>query len=327
MVFIIINVIGMANLIIHLGLTKTASSLLQEKAFGGKVYTLERSQTCADEKDRETAKELGNTFRKNSPDIWKGVSIADIIDADGKQDILVSHESLYEGFLYRQKGERYSFVSEPYLLSKRLEYINRYSWEFGDIKVFFFFRNQSEWLASFYSHVSFKIRHASQKDFESQVNSILTDPYSNGFQVLCYDLLIKSLRDVLGPENVMAIPYELISESYVWKEIEAFTGFNGIGQDIQWDDDRSNVKKKSGQNVWSQTKRGRSSLIAKRLSNFIPSTYRDSVRNVYWRLKGNKEIELTEDLKKRIMSKYRMSNKRLLDMCQFDLENLGYLIK
>ena len=317
----------MANLIIHLGLTKTASSLLQEKAFGGKVYTLERSQTYADEKDRETAKELGNTFRKNSPDIWKGVSIADIIDADGKQDILVSHESLYEGFLYRQKGERYSFVSEPYLLSKRLEYINRYSWEFGDIKVFFFFRNQSEWLASFYSHVSFKIPHASQKDFESQVNSILTDPYSNGFQVLCYDQLIKSIRNVLGPENVMAIPYELISERHVWKKIEAFTGFNGIAENVQWDNDRSNAKKKPGRNVWSQSKRGRSSLVAKCFSDFIPSTYKESVRNIYWTLKGDKQIKLTEELQKQIMAKYQMSNKRLSDLCRFNIEDLGYLSK
>ncbi|WP_280565414.1 hypothetical protein, partial [Chromohalobacter sp. 48-RD10] len=88
------------------------------------------------------------------------------------------------------------------------------------VKIIIIVRRQPEWLASFYSRVSSRITKPSQQDFEKQVKNILT----NNKQYLFWSLWVEKLISLIGSENVLCMPMEMMGQKTYWKNICDFIG-------------------------------------------------------------------------------------------------------
>ncbi len=327
----------MKDLILHIGLTKTASTFLQLKVFGGKMYTLDRSRGEIIESDEE--KKFHNFFRSYPPSVWRTKHAKEYLDFHSEENnILISNESLYEGtlsvFPNNVKGER--SIAEPYLIADRLREISNSCWDKGDVKVFFFFRRQAEWISSFYSHICYRINNPSQGDFENRVYRILNNPYETGASALCYDILIEELQKALGESNVLALPYEALSADQTWVAIRNFTGFESLGKNVDFTNRHVNVKRLSEGGKWRAADRAQastSSYLAEKAKKYLGDNYKrmkvlrklsNLLKNVEKKLTKNIQIQMTSDLKRNIMYIFEESNKRTSSRVGVDLEQYGY---
>lgn len=320
----------MSDLIFHLGLTKTASSFLQKRVFNGKMNTLDRA--VAWNTDAEIASSFQKFFHAHGPSVWRDRRyIEDYFDYDTSRssNVLISHESLYNSIPFTDDPSPL-LACEPYLLAARLGEISRYAWPHGDVKAFFFFRRQPDWLASIYAHISYQLSKPSQQDFESRVEELLQRTHS-GAQALEYDLLIEQLKRSLGNNNVLALPYEAFDRQWTWRRLRKFSGFDELGCDVDLDARDVNVKRQPSEPDWEvriprevgHTMPG--SGYVKVLANSVlgdnaPGAKR-KVRNF---LSRGFRLHMTGELEQRILSKYRESNRRTETILGIPLTEYGY---
>ncbi|MCS3830029.1 hypothetical protein GGP91_002115 [Salinibacter ruber] len=327
----------MSDLIFHIGLPKTASSFLQRNVFGGKMYTLEEGGNI----DWQEQKRFHSFFRNTSPCVWRSDKAKKYLNSfhRDRKNVLISNESLYEGHLsvfpWGKLGRNRHDAVEPYLIADRIREISSNAWNEGDVKVFFFFRRQPDFIASFYSHVCHMVESPSQNDFEYRIEKVLDSPYEYGAPALCYNLLVEELNNAVGNQNVLAIPYEAFSADKTWKKVRAFTGIGCLGKGVDFENKSVNRKRKN-KAEWVASSSGKSTIsgyLAEIVKNNIGSIYDNAIliRRIGRKIKnlemyGSTElkIEMNKDIRTKIMSLYSKSNKRLDKKIEYDLAKYDY---
>lgn len=305
------------DLIIHFGLTKTASTFLQKNVFNGKMNTVDRS--IESDADKKAAKEFEKFFRSNNPAIWRNSGEQYFnYNMDIKTNVIISHESLYEHVLFRPYKRKEKVESEPYLFASRIKEIKKNIWKHGDVKVLFFYRRQVDWIPSIYSQVCNELKSPSQLDFEKRVKKILSYPYQ-GAQVLEYDLLIEVLSEFIGSKNVLGMPYEMMGNNDTWKEIRNFTGIESLAKDVDFAIRDVNVKRQKGEMDWKMNIRA---TPVERIPgiHFIKPVTKKILRKSAYMLRdklnrlligGDLRLHIPEDLTLTVKKHYNDSNKRL----------------
>ncbi len=211
----------MTDLIIHIGLTKTASTFFQKKIFGGKIYTLDRKIDW--NKDREISKKFQKNFLS---DDWNfrsdefGLSFFEGMAKQQSGPIVISHESLFLHNPFLDKPEVLQGSIDKF--SRKLNEI-RDCWKLGKVKVFYLYRDQADWLPSMYANSAYLIKKASQKDFELRVRAFL-EKNEGVTSVIDWAYLNSQLIASLDEENVLAVEYESFKKSSNWKTICEFCG-------------------------------------------------------------------------------------------------------
>jgi len=317
----------MTDLVFHIGLTKTASTFLQKNMFYGKMYTLENvGQKIIDER---VAAEFQDKFCSTSPHYWRTSDAIKFFSRynNSVNNVLISHESIYEHVPFVKEGCYNKSMLEPYLFVNRIREIKNNCWPHGNVKVLFFFRRQYDWLASIYSHVCYRLDNPSQKNFENSVVKLLGQEYG-ALNAIRYDILYKYLCESLGAENVFVYPYEDIMSAELWKKIRLFTGINKLGVDVDWND-KVNAKKNMEKD-WYMSKKTQlySKLPYNEYIKFILNYvlgYNSvkKIKNLY-KDKYAKKIVLPDYLTNEIISYFYESNKKIEYSIGVSLAKYGY---
>ena len=322
----------MSDLIIHLGLSKTASTFLQQEVFGGKIFTMDRAVDAATDKVHRI--EFAELFLKNSPAVWRGRGrelLRSYYGNGGETDIILSHESLYEQNPFRPVGKEHRMKCEPYLLASRLREINEYGWPNGDVKALLFIRQQHEWLPSIYSEGCFDLPRPSQSDFEARVGVFL-NPDEGVSHVLEYDLLYDVLARELGAENVLMLPYEVLREAETWDLINDFISGHEFSVEDVLSKKRQNVKKSRSRSdaQWSNADSSRLKAMAsvplfkKAYHSFLKGSKVFDVALERYLSAKSLAIRMPEGMKADVQARYRASNLRCSEMIGYELVGLGY---
>ena len=315
------------DLIFHLGLTKTASTFLQKEIFHGKMYTMDRSLGWA--KEREDAKTFQQIFKENNPTFWsqQGKYWFDRYKvAPSLGSVIISHESLYEHVPF---GDFKCLKAEPMLLAERLRSIDLHAWPHGQTKVWFFYRRQVEWLPSIYAQICDRLPLASQNDFDSRTKKFLASGYS-GSHILDYDLLYESLKSALGEKNVLALPYEAISEDWVWEKVRSFTDEKRLIKNSLFDKRHVNVKRRpeEGESGWLLSSKAqrwgnlRTNSLLITIGQYLPSNVKSRIKKILFR--NDLRVSISSELALKITEYYKESNIRLSSKTGIDLKKYGY---
>lgn len=214
----------METITIHIGLYKTASTLMQ-----GKIIRPINPNIFA------KYKHIGsffNYFNMNSSQVWESVIgqrfIDNIIHFANSPHYIFSNEELYAAKIFRTIKEGH-FTLEPARISDHLSHISKaLSKRKIQLKVLFFTRCQTTWLPSQYTQLSDEMRNPNQMHFEQSIGKLLNNPTQFGGQCIEYDLLYKYLSNAVGQDNVLAFPFEDMYNMQIWEEIENFTNVCGL---------------------------------------------------------------------------------------------------
>lgn len=279
------------SIVFHLGFYKTGSTYLQRSVMNGKFFTFQDAENPDDKKFSNTLRRI---IRNESPDFWLNGGHELFSSFTGRDNVVISHESLIDMDVYEEIENPgvTKVYQEPESLISHLKSIRDNVIE-DDVKVCFFFREQSEWLASWYAHICYRLASPSQHDFESKVKSLLSDDKLSSI-VNFYEITLK-FRDALGGENVLALPYELLNTDFAKGQLAAFTGYDEFL--LNNDSDPKN-KKKVSENVWN---------VAKKAD-----------------FEGERKLVMPFELKALIQDKFRESNRNLSELLELDLESLCY---
>jgi hypothetical protein len=175
---------------------------------------------------------------------------------------------------------------------------------------------------------------ASQEDFEEWVDSVLDpgrDYWSNGV-VLDYALLRHLTVEVVGPENLLVLPYELMKEDPtrflgLWFSfmrvpdppaavLQAAGGLASPGANVR----------STGASTWALRPRAPSSGEDTPPWRELTSKTMDLPRKAGRRWLGlGKEIRLTPALQRAILDGYRDANARFVAATGLDLASYGYV--
>jgi hypothetical protein len=348
----------MLDLVLHIGLPKTGSTMMQYVLFPnvpgylGKRRESEPQGDFARQLDSITPScALSFQEWKKAASVWinRVVNYAHSnYPASGQ--LIVSSENLSAigspdsqdrwpigtGFWASKSTittERHSIV--PYL-----EALSDTLWKHGNVKVIIVLRNQPEWLASMYAQRSAFMRNASQQDFERQVDELI----NRGETYIDWSLLVTKLRAAVGFDNVLTLIYEDMQYQRFMDELFGFLRvkldpLSNLPQDFgsTW----LNVRRTGGKG-WRLRPFGKSrgfagrKAVSCRMSKFPPLINRIASRVVgelfdkpYNRLldlaNPRDGIEMTEQLRQNIRRYCRPFNERLAaETYRNDLEELGY---
>ena len=310
------------DLILHVGLPKTATTTMQRDAFPHYAGYL-----CGTESDgssrvlarnfihlyqsEKTHPEFGSTQWNLSANSWW-----EQLDSCDTHPRLVSLEGLYRWcdpvsgapwpYLGRGRHSRSTRAGSHPLsgflksLSKTLE---------TRIRVVFTVRNQADFAASLYAQLSYRIEDPSQRDFEKKVRQLAsrTDPFLNwcGFS--------EDITTIVGRENFLCLVYE-DGVKHNLKSIADFMGQNWKTPQTQEHHNKRSVSKDS----WQSTKK---SLLNTILTRAWPRPYasetrtylKNSIARAFPRITRSKSepIRVHPELRDLVQESYCQSNRQL----------------
>lgn len=202
----------MPDLIIHIGLSKCASTSIQRFLANAPGYL---GRLSSDKAGNELTTELLRTSPVNR--------LSPLV---ARRKALTSWRKAVEGHMAaRQTADRNVIISREEFskpiddytsLVDFLETLNEHVWTHGNVKIILVLRRQSDKIASEYAQNSSGLFNANQKDFERYANARMKS------RTLDYDNLISRLRQKLGEENLLPLFVEETGNPGFWKEIRSF---------------------------------------------------------------------------------------------------------
>ncbi|MYL23448.1 FkbM family methyltransferase [Halomonas alkaliantarctica] len=290
------------KLVFHIGMHRTGTTTLQEKFFPNfsnyfgrckKVHGGWGYDECSKKLLKASKSADDNSVR----------SFIDCVNRKGNSpngnSLIFSNEALIEPigwgaapFTTDGEAPKVKAESPVFDFLKKME-----DFYIGKNKAIFVVRKQSDWLASLYSRISGNILSASQGDFEKQVENVIA---YNTHWIDWADWLEK-LRAILGGENVICLPMEMMSEMSYWERLSDFIG-ERIPSDIGFKEIKEN-----------QFSLGSGFYKIDPLSHEINSQRED-------------QFELKPEIIDFVLSDKRIyeSNKKLASMLDMDLSKFGY---
>jgi hypothetical protein len=329
----------MTNLIFHIGLGKCASSTIQNQVLRSIPGYLGTASSLENEN-------FAQDFKKFIPIDFRLKGNFNLAKTWANK-IQRFQESKNPGLnRYILSSE---YLTQPNKIHNRpiIPFLKQFSeeiWTNGKVKILLILRNQPEKLASAYAQRSNKIFGASQAHFEKYVNRII----SKKTEKINWALWVEEIYQAFGSENVCVLLMEDIQSFYFWQKLKEFLELEVFdpNQMIQQDSTRANVRRTKG-NVWKLRPydfQNKSKVIADKVigigwpPSFLPKTREKARKGVQTltnsfnqanpaRLKDRKReeiIELTPELRQKILEYCRPFNERLSELLQRDLRELGY---
>jgi len=294
---------------LHIGIHKTATTFLQKDVFP-LLEKVEYVQGC---------KSLRSVFFA-SPKAWEDQGREAFDDILGraknrgdKKSLLVSDENISTPHMFLPVNNRLrGFRKEPVLLREHLKKLGELvrANGFHDLCVFSSFRRQDEWLASWYSQQSNRMKDPSQKDFEEKVDALLDRKrnfYNDGVW-LDYSYLRACLVEAVGERNLLFIPYESLKEKRLEyaAQLSGFIGDKKIISAVKPVLKQKRMARSVSKNHWE---------IRPPSSRLEPFREKSGVES---------SIALNNDLRAKIMGFFYKSNRNLQREIGGDLASLGY---
>jgi len=321
----------MSTLYFYIGLSKTGSTFLQQNVFSqiASLHYLDKPVLgFVDGKNPWDG--ILKRFFECSPIIWRDLGgklfrelFGPVSAGSHEGDALIADENACS---YR----------EPVLVTEHLSAFKDVAnqWGFERVRVLGSVRHQASRLASSYAQVSDRRVGVSQDKFEQRVRKrIGPDYYQSGIK-LEYDLLWQALVDVVGEENTLLLPYELMKENLpdflrrYFSFLERAEEGSRIIEKVETSPDLATRNARSnGENTWAlqdRTMRGVKTIrlrpsrlfSALGLPSRIPLRWPDFERE--------DQIRMTPSLKREIMSTYEESNRVLSEHIEMDLGRYDY---
>ena len=325
------------TLYLHIGFPKTGSTHFQQA-----VLPELPGMTCFDRPDSPTVEQKApwdgvlNRLFECSPEVWSqfGRSIFHELfgspehNARREQDVLISDENMW-----------ISGARDPYLVQfhlKRLIELAR-EWGFVRVRVIAVFRRQDTWMASAYAQTSDQYTGACQQDFEEHVHRRLdlSKEYFDTRVDLDYLLQYRLLCECVGSKNLLFLPYELMKDDIAdfyryWFDFMGLNANSSMGSLLNKASTAKHNVRSSGKATWA---------LRERTTRNVPFVWLRPGRlfslmgvqppKLYLRLpdlQRGKEISLTPELSRRILSRYTESNKMLNNKIKPDISQYGYLL-
>jgi len=267
----------MRDLVIHIGLPKTATTFVQ------RLMAEKANYIGLESKNSSYTRELVKLFRDyskgkdvdNAITIWSSYLVDFLEENNIQSPIVISSEFFFASefnnvpeFPLVEDGSSYG---EPMIAKfiKKLSEILNYKFS---LKILLTIRNQSEWLASKYAQASPKIYGASQEDFERRI--VLFSKLSNRFW--CdWGGLVKILDQQVGENNVFILCMEDIDKGEFWEKLSLL--FMGSARELEPESylvsDRKHVNNKRKNSVeWHLGKFQFGAFLAKKY-RIAPTSY------------------------------------------------------
>lgn len=341
------------DLVFHIGLPKTASTLKQKKIFTQHPSYNENFISPVSDDLKSSFRDLvmDNKKKKSHYREWANR----VYELHKKQNnssscIVHSDEGVCE---YRYGNSAEKLAKHPFKIDfwgnyrsytttepPILPFLNQFSteaWPYGDVRVILTVRNQASWLASYYAQISNKILNASQKDFEKQVNRIIdsNDIYMD------WSLWIEQLQKIVGQKNLCVLLLEDIKTDSYWDDLLSFIDLDrkNVSLDFLGNGEKVNKRKKDSyswkirssksitkylfNHYWPESTapalRQKAVDINKKNGSYVDPLY----RSIFDRKRG-KKIRMTDELKNKIKNYTNPFNRKLEELLDRDLKHLGY---
>lgn len=331
----------MVELCLHLGMSKTATTWLQKNIFprllDDTFFDNPASRLLEGGRWQGT---LARAFRR-SPKIWRHMGdtlLRDMLGQSGakaldfRSNILVSDQSagprLFEfGEYVGPHWERERM--DPTMLCAHLKAMRHVaeSEGFTALKVMLVIRRQDRWLASKYAQRSDRIVGASQRDFEARIRYYTEESYgyyADGI-VLDYCTLWDMLVEALGETHVLIIPYEQLARDPL-EFLDRLCHFHAANTEGADPMALASLAAKLPANVRAtapDTWRLRAPTRRALLRSLTRSE--GMMRLLHWANLQDREIHLTEPVRRQILGTYSQSNAALGARIGYDLQQFGYV--
>ncbi|MCG5533624.1 hypothetical protein LRF89_09255 [Halorhodospira sp. 9621] len=309
--------------IFHIGLGKTATTYLQSEHFP-RIGALGKRQGS-----RRFRRALRDVFLHEDPGYWLtqgGQSMIKRLAArkSPEEPIIYTDEALYRAPVFPRETPPVRTEQPERLVAHMEAFSNAWSSR-GHTKVFFFTRNQPEWLASAYAQSSQFLPEASQADFEKRVDDILTAAGDQRQRYLDFGRLLEGLQDVLGQGAVLAMPYERMTDARIRADLQQLLGCEGFlseNTETPPAGAQCNVRR-SRPDRWNlspyKLPEGRRAHKWRKLKERLGLPAQAPTRPA-----AEKDIQLTAALAERIREAFEPSNRLFAERSGWSLDHLGY---
>lgn len=323
----------MRDLILHIGFPKTATTYMQKRIFQS-AQALGRHTVVPDAQALDRT--MGDVALNSTADFWQSSAgrefICSLIEKfPDREKVIISDEHWLWGptcFSPEEKKQRIEEDS-PWPAVRHIEQLrDAFEREGFNLKILVTFRRQAEYLASFYAQCANRYRATvSQNHFESMVTDFLKDTSDQGNAFLRYDELYSRISELVGKNNVLFLPFELLGTPEFNDALTEFAGpldfedrterrFKVKGKgDFTWETSNVNFLdiERSGILGW---RRILLSLLRNRFFDVIGKLEKNSEKSVTFRLE--------EEIRDKVFKHYQGSNQRLEALTQWPLEEIRY---
>lgn len=322
----------MRDIVFHIGLPKTGSSWLQQHVFPrlDSVRYIGGGKAAVDGMDGRHAHEAfwahPGIWRERHPELVRAFLGLDAsAEMHDSERALISRGTIScpKVFVPQSGLER----DCPERLGEHLEAFQRAANHQGidRVCVFGVFRRQDTWYGSRYAQHSNRIIGAGQEHFERSVRSLIGPDYERLGAYGDYERMRNYLVAALGEENVLLLPYELLTvdPARFMREMLRFLGSNMAADelvDAGSSGGSANVRR-AGAQTW-RLRPGRPSITVRpeRLRKALGAGRRMPI----WFNRNDASITMTAELSDEILRVYDESNGRLAEATGLPLDDLGY---
>lgn len=313
------------RILIHVGLHKTATTLVQQRVFAPTGRALQArlppgSGPVTEAMARPVIQRLNTVFRRADPSShWDGPEaralvrdLAELADrVTGVGPLILSSEDLSTpDFFMREAELGHPTGPGPHPVVRHVAGLLRtIGWDPADVHILLGVRRQAHYLAALYAQWGHRAV-TSQRGFERGVARILARPEGAANDWLDLHRLAIGFRDVVGAENVTVLPIEAISGPDYATALARAAGLepDEVARALRVDEP---INARSSQDrVW-QLREPRPHHVG-RIARLRAVRRRGTVR-------------LHPSLEARIVRRYAASNHRLDAVLPWDLVRLGYL--
>lgn len=324
----------MRDIVFHIGLPKTGSSWLQQHVFP----RLDSVQYVGGGKGEVTGMHGRHAheafwchprvWRDHDPELVRAFLGLDAADEVGNPErALISRGTISSPKVFVPQSELER--DYPERLGEHLGELRRAARNQGvdRVCVFAVFRRQDTWYGSRYAQHSNRIIGAGQDHFERSVRSLLGPDYDRLGAYGDYERMRNYLADALGEENVLLLPYELLTADprRFMAEMLRFLGSRMAVEDlVDAGSTRGSANvRRAGAQSWT-LRPGRPAITVRpeRLRKILGAGRRLPI----WFNRNDDSITLTPELSEEILRVYDESNRRLAEATDLPLGELGYLL-